>query len=84
MLLLSQIIIVSVCQNLCSDRARLLLSCSNKYMKDIVESLLYMSIFTPLVILFVDRICGQGLTWLLPERFSESEIGPEAGFVNFW
>jgi len=24
------------------------------------------------------------LTWLLPERFSESEIGPEAGFVNFW
>lgn len=27
---------------------------------------------------------ANGLTWLLPERFSESEIGPEAGFVNFW
>jgi peroxin-16 len=26
---------------------------------------------------------ANGLTWLLPERFSESEIGPEAGFVNF-
>lgn len=26
----------------------------------------------------------QGLTWLLPERFSESEIGPEAGFVKVW
>jgi hypothetical protein len=26
----------------------------------------------------------QGLTWLLPERFSDSEIGPEAGFVKFW
>ncbi|GKU90752.1 hypothetical protein SLEP1_g4704 [Rubroshorea leprosula] len=24
-----------------------------------------------------------GLTWLLPERFSTSEIGPEAGFVIF-
>ena len=22
----------------------------------------------------------QGLTWLLPEKFSASEIGPEAGF----
>ncbi|KAL3618693.1 hypothetical protein CASFOL_037512 [Castilleja foliolosa] len=27
---------------------------------------------------------ANGLTWLLPERFSESEIGPEAGFVEFW
>lgn len=26
----------------------------------------------------------QGFTWLLPERFSDSEIGPEAGFVNVW
>lgn len=26
----------------------------------------------------------QGMTWLLPERFSDSEIGPEAGFVKFW
>ncbi|KAK4411340.1 Peroxisome biogenesis protein 16 [Sesamum angolense] len=26
---------------------------------------------------------ANGLTWLLPERFSESEIGPEAGFVEF-
>lgn len=26
----------------------------------------------------------QGLTWLLPERFSDSEIGPEAGFVKLW
>lgn len=26
----------------------------------------------------------QGLTWLLPERFSSSEIGPEAGFVKLW
>lgn len=26
---------------------------------------------------------ANGLTWLLPERFSESEIGPEAGFVKF-
>ncbi|KAL3649510.1 hypothetical protein CASFOL_005913 [Castilleja foliolosa] len=25
---------------------------------------------------------ANGLTWLLPERFSESEIGPEAGFVE--
>lgn len=24
------------------------------------------------------------MTWLLPERFSESEIGPEAGFLNFY
>ncbi|KAK9204605.1 hypothetical protein WN943_014867 [Citrus x changshan-huyou] len=24
---------------------------------------------------------ANGLTWLLPERFSESEIGPEAGFM---
>jgi hypothetical protein len=53
-------------------------------MKDIVETLLYISVCRPLVILFVDWKCGQGLTWLLPERFSESEIGPEAGFVNFW
>ncbi|KAF9614776.1 hypothetical protein IFM89_020630 [Coptis chinensis] len=27
---------------------------------------------------------ANGLTWLLPERFSETEIGPEAGFVNLW
>jgi hypothetical protein len=27
---------------------------------------------------------AQGLTWLLPERFSASEIGPEAGFVKLW
>ncbi|GAY57207.1 hypothetical protein CUMW_177660, partial [Citrus unshiu] len=27
---------------------------------------------------------ANGLTWLLPERFSESEIGPEAGFVKLW
>lgn len=25
----------------------------------------------------------QGMTWLLPERFSASEIGPEAGSVIF-
>jgi peroxin-16 len=24
---------------------------------------------------------ANGLTWLLPEKFSASEIGPEAGFV---
>lgn len=28
----------------------------------------------------VDLGCVQGLTWLLPEKFSASEIGPEAGF----
>ncbi|CAK7347983.1 unnamed protein product [Dovyalis caffra] len=27
---------------------------------------------------------ANGLTWLLPERFSDSEIGPEAGFVKLW
>nr|POF15072.1 peroxisome biogenesis protein 16 [Quercus suber] len=27
---------------------------------------------------------ANGMTWLLPERFSDSEIGPEAGFVKFW
>lgn len=26
----------------------------------------------------------QGLTWLLPDEFGYSEIGPEAGFVKFW
>lgn len=26
---------------------------------------------------------ANGFTWLLPERFSESEIGPEAGFLKF-
>lgn len=26
---------------------------------------------------------ANGMTWLLPERFSDSEIGPEAGFVKF-
>lgn len=26
----------------------------------------------------------QGMTWLLPERFSNSEIGPEAGFLKLW
>lgn len=33
---------------------------------------------------FFIGIIVQGLTWLLPERFSESEIGPEAGFVKLW
>ena len=30
------------------------------------------------------KIVAQGLTWLLPERFSASEIWPEAGFVKLW
>ena len=56
------------------------------------ENLLNGSSFTVFIMLgctndslkFFIGIIVQGLTWLLPERFSESEIGPEAGFVKLW
>lgn len=37
-----------------------------------------------LVLLDYSEFFIQGMTWLLPERFSESEIGPEAGLLKLW
>jgi len=41
-------------------------------------------VFENCFLIWVFKNFAQGLTWLLPERFSASEIGPEAGFVKLW
>lgn len=46
----------------------------------LIVVLSYLKVFLMVIL----EIILQGMTWLLPERFSESEIGPEAGFVKLW
>lgn len=50
----------------------------------IVLSLMHIHSCLYLVLLDYSEFSIQGMTWLLPERFSESEIGPEAGLLKLW